>query len=87
MFSLLLWFSVMPLLVLSPAIGFTLFGPNWNGAYRQDDSLAQIIKDTMPLATGIFTVIFSISGKLNTQTHFILTNIYPNLPFTYLISI
>jgi len=63
-FSLILWFSVMPLLVLSPAIGMTLFGPNWNGNYGQDDSLAQIIKDTMPLAKGIFTVIFSISAAL-----------------------
>ena len=55
----------MPLLVLSPAIGMTLFGPNWNGNYNQDDSLAQIIDDKMPLGKSIFTVVFSLSGRID----------------------
>ena len=54
----------MPLLVLSPAIGMTLFGANWNGNYGQNDSLAEIIKEKIPLAKSIFTVVFSLSGMI-----------------------
>jgi hypothetical protein len=60
---MLFWFSVMPLLVLSPAIGMALFGPNWNGDYEKEDSLGKIITDKMPMANGVFIVIFIVSGK------------------------
>ena len=55
--------------VLSPAIGMTLYGPNWNGIYWEQnttkgtDSLAAIIDSASPTATKTFKWIFIVSGK------------------------
>ena len=56
-------------LVLSPAIGMTLYGPNWNGVYWEQnttqgtDSLAAIIDAANPTLTKVFRIIFIVSGK------------------------
>ena len=55
--------------VLSPAIGMTLYGPNWNGIYWEQnttkgtDSLAAIIDSASPTATKTFKWIFIVSGN------------------------
>ena len=56
--------------VLSPAIGMTLYGPNWNGIYWEQnttkgtDSLAAIIDSASPTATKTFKWIFIVSGEI-----------------------
>ena len=47
----------------------TLYGPNWNGVYWEQnttqgtDSLAAIIDATNPMLTKVFKIIFIISGS------------------------
>ena len=47
----------------------TLYGPNWNGVYWEQngtqgtDSLAAIIDATNPMLTKVFKIIFIISGN------------------------
>ncbi len=59
--------------VLSPAIGMTLYGPNWNGVYWEQnstqgtDSLAAIIDSASPTLTKTFKIIFIISGNHYTK--------------------
>ena len=65
-----LYFRVKHVSVLSPAIGMTLYGPNWNGIYWEQnttkgtDSLAAIIDSASPTATKTFKWIFIVSGEI-----------------------
>ena len=54
--------------MLSPAIGMTLYGPNWNGVKweqnttKGDDALAALLYSASPTAAKTFKIIFIVSG-------------------------
>ena len=57
--------------MLSPAIGMTLYGPNWNGVKweqnttKGDDALAALLYTASPTAAKTFKIIFIVSGWNN----------------------